>query len=119
MPGLDNPKDKKIAEALAERAEVPHGKGAPAPKGEPLSWNLREDGSMTIVLVQGPKYTYSAEEVAEAMKAPKAPPPPKDSSGLASKTVPELKELAAGAGIEGYSDMKKGELIEALETAEK
>jgi len=38
----------------------------------------------------------------------------KDSSDLSSKTVAELKEMAKAKGIEGYTNMKKAELIDAL-----
>lgn len=41
--------------------------------------------------------------------------PVKVSESLADATVPELKEIAKGRGIEGYSQMKRKELIEALQ----
>jgi len=37
---------------------------------------------------------------------------------LEEMNVPELKELAKEKGIDGYSNMKKQELIEALEAGE-
>lgn len=38
--------------------------------------------------------------------------------GLTSMKVPELKEIAKEKGILGYSNMKREELIKALEGAE-
>ena len=40
---------------------------------------------------------------------------PVEDESLEDKTVKELKEMADDQGIEGYSNMKKAELIEALE----
>lgn len=42
----------------------------------------------------------------------------KEEGTLENLTVKELKELAKSKGIEGYSDMKKEELIKALEGVE-
>lgn len=41
------------------------------------------------------------------------------STGLSIHTVAELKEMAASFEVEGYDSMKKAELIEAIENAEK
>ena len=43
-----------------------------------------------------------------------AKPEPVEAVDLSSYTVVELKEMAAAAGVVGYSTMRKGELIEAL-----
>ena len=40
-----------------------------------------------------------------------------EAGDFSSKTVPQLKELARAQGIEGYSSMKKDDLIKALESA--
>ncbi|MED4234409.1 Rho termination factor N-terminal domain-containing protein [Priestia megaterium] len=39
---------------------------------------------------------------------------PTEENVLAEKTVPELKEIAAEKGIEGYKDMLKDELLKAV-----
>lgn len=43
-------------------------------------------------------------------------PETKEGSGdsLESKAVAELREMASEAGVEGYNEMRKGELVEAL-----
>ncbi len=52
----------------------------------------------------------------KAVKAPKAETKEakKETTDLSSKTVAELKEIAKEKGIEGYTTMKKAELLEAL-----
>lgn len=39
-------------------------------------------------------------------------------SDFSSKTVAELREIASEKGVEGADDMKKADLVEALEDAE-
>ena len=53
-------------------------------------------------------------KVTKVVKETKTAKTEKTSSDLSSKTVAELKEIAKEKNIEGYSTMKKAELLEAL-----
>ncbi len=56
-----------------------------------------------------PKKEETKSEIKEEKKETK-----KDVEDLSKKTVVELKEIAKAKGIEGYSKLKKSELLEAL-----
>jgi large subunit ribosomal protein L20 len=55
------------------------------------------------------------KETKKETKEVKAPKEEKTETKLSSKTVSELREMAKEAKVEGYSTMKKAELISALE----
>ena len=58
--------------------------------------------------------TKAKVEVKEEVKAVKETKEEKAEKSLESKTVGELREMAKGKEIKGYSTMKKSELIDAL-----
>ena len=60
-------------------------------------------------LVETSKKGLTMKEVKSELKEAKA-----SSNDLESKTLKELKELAKEKNVEGYSTMKKAELLEAL-----
>ena len=67
--------------------------------------------TISDIKVGGAKAAAKKEEPAKKEEAPKAEAASND---LNSMTVAELKEMAKAKGIDGFSSMKKAELIEAL-----
>lgn len=103
--------DEKAAEA-AKIAE-PVKEVAVEPKKEVEVAKVAE----TVKAPKAVKETVKKETVKEEPKkevAKKAPKAKKESEDFSKLTVAELKEKAKAAGIEGYSKLKKDELIEVL-----
>jgi large subunit ribosomal protein L20 len=73
--------------------------------------NMAKDALNGKVAPKAEKATDKSVEV-KSVKEDKAAN--SESSSLNSKTVAELKEMAKEKGIEGYTSMKKAELIDAL-----
>ena len=90
----------------AKKATPAAGKSAEPKKAEPKK-------------AAEPKQT--AEPVAEKKAAPETKATPKKQAveDLNKHTVAELREMAKDKGLEGYSGLKKAELIEALIKSEK
>jgi len=65
--------------------------------------------SIEGISVSGSKKSTSAKKEEKSSKKEEAP-----KNDLSSNTVAELREMAKEKGVEGYSSMKKAELIAAL-----
>ena len=81
----------------------------------------KETATSPEAAVEKKKESKKADKPAAAPQAskpaPKAAEPAQED--LNSHTVAELKEMARDLGMEGYSSLKKAELIEAIQAAKK
>lgn len=68
--------------------------------------------ALTEILIES--ISAKGEKPAAPKKETKSSAEPKESNDLSSKTVAELREIAKEKGLEGFSSLKKAELIAAL-----
>ena len=105
----------KMADALIEGAG-----GVVETPAEEVILNETPAEEVVVEMVQTKVQDEPVEEVQEeleaqdAQEAPEEAPQEEAPVNLSKLKVAELKELAEKAGIEGFKDMKKAELIEAL-----
>ncbi|MBQ9012272.1 MAG: 50S ribosomal protein L20 [Bacilli bacterium] len=84
---------------------------AKAPKATAKKEEVKTEKKETVKKETVKKETTKKETT---KKAPAKKAAPKKEEDLSSKTVAELKEMAKKAKIEGYTSMKKADLIKAL-----
>ena len=105
----DNRKDEKGEDIMKKALETVKRKEDRKPKFDRKSDKKFNKSSEKVE----PKQTKKAKEE-KPVKEVKSEPKKAEKEDLTTKTVAELREMAKGKEIKGYSTMKKAELIEAL-----
>ncbi|MEY8020658.1 50S ribosomal protein L21 [Muriicola sp. SD30] len=100
----------QIEGIIAKGAKKVEAKKEAAPKKE--TPKAKKETAPKAAAPKAKKEAPKAKETKKAAPAKKAAP--KASADLSKNTVAELKAMAKAKGLEGYSSMKKAELIAAL-----
>ncbi|MBT8281028.1 MAG: 50S ribosomal protein L21 [Flavobacteriaceae bacterium] len=101
----------QIEGIIAKGAKKVEAKKEAAPAKE--TPKAKKESAPKAAAPKAKKEAPKAKETKKATPAPKKAAP-KASADLSKNTVAELKAMAKSKGLEGYSSMKKAELIAAL-----
>ena len=102
--------DKANAVEVKEEKEL-KSEAAPVEEKKPAKKETKKE---TVKEEKSEKKPAKKETEKEEVKETKKTTKKETKEDLDSKTVAELKEMAKAKGVEGYSKLKKAELIEAL-----